>query len=70
MGNQLCVKQRSCALAETQTALRVVTHRAESALLALQKAEMVLDRLANRKEAAELVDWCPAVLQHSWELPE
>ena len=49
-------------LAETQTALRVVTHRAESAeadlqaaMLALDKAEMVLDRLADRKEAAELV---------------
>ena len=49
-------------LAETQAALRVVTHRAESAesdleaaLVALEKAEKVLDKLVYRKDAAELV---------------
>lgn len=48
-------------LAETQAALRVVTHRAESAesdleaaLVALEKAEKVLDKLVYRKDAAEL----------------
>lgn len=49
-------------LAETQAALRQVTHRAESAetdleaaLVALKKAEKVLDKLVYRKDAAELV---------------
>lgn len=49
-------------LAETQAALREVTHRAESAesdleaaLVALEKAEQVLDKLVYRKDAAEVV---------------
>lgn len=49
-------------LAETQAALRAVTHRAESAesdleaaLVALGKAEKVLDKLVYRKDVAEIV---------------
>ncbi|DBA73984.1 TPA: hypothetical protein ACH3X1_010811 [Trebouxia sp. C0004] len=49
-------------LAETQAALRAVTHRAESAetdleaaLVALEKAEKVLHKQVYRKDAAELV---------------
>ncbi len=52
----------SSHLAETEAALRAVTHRAESAetdlkaaLVALEKAEKVLDKLVYRKDAAELV---------------
>ena len=61
-GNLCEAEELRSYFAEIQTALRVVTHRAESAeadlqaaMLALEKAEMVLDRLADRKEAAELV---------------
>lgn len=49
-------------LADTQASLRAVTQRAESAetdlkaaLVALEKAEMVLDKLVYRKDVAELV---------------